>query len=82
MFYTSFGLDNANIDWANMMAVLSAISMSVGNLIAIRQNNIKRMLAYSTVAQAGYLMVGLAAITALPGGDDNAGAIGVLFYLA
>ena len=82
VFYTSFGLDNANIDWANMMAVLSAISMSVGNLIAIRQNNIKRMLAYSTVAQAGYLMVGLAAITALPGGDDNAGPIGVLFYLA
>ena len=82
VFYTSFGLDSANIDWANMIAVLSAISMSVGNLIAIRQNNIKRMLAYSTVAQAGYLMVGLAAITALPGGDDNAGPIGVLFYLA
>ena len=63
-------------------AILSAVSMSVGNLVAIRQENIKRMLAYSTIAQAGYLMVGLAALTSLPGGEDLAGPTGVLFYLA
>ncbi|GIS63945.1 MAG: hypothetical protein CM1200mP3_01930 [Chloroflexota bacterium] len=56
--------------------------MCVGNLIAIRQNNIKRLLAYSTVAQAGYLMVGLAAMSTLPGGEDNAGPAGILFYTA
>ncbi len=83
VFYTAFALDTLSIEWATMIAVLSALSMSVGNLIAIRQDNIKRMLAYSTVAQAGYLMVGLAAISALPpGGSDNAGPSGVLFYLA
>ncbi|PKB60690.1 MAG: hypothetical protein BZY65_00575 [SAR202 cluster bacterium Ae2-Chloro-G2] len=82
VFYTAFEFDTLSIEWATMIAVLSALSMSVGNLIAIRQDNIKRMLAYSTVAQAGYLMVGLAAISALPGGSDNAGPSGVLFYLA
>ena len=64
-----------------MMAVLSAISMSVGNLIAIKQNNIKRMLAYSTIAQAGYIMVGLAAMagnTTL----NTSGPVGILVYLA
>jgi len=82
VFYTAFEFDTLSIEWATMIAVLSALSMSVGNLIAIRQDNIKRMLAYSTVAQAGYLMVGLAAISTLPGGSDNAGPSGVLFYLA
>ena len=71
-----------SVDWANLIAIISVLSMTIGNLIAIRQTNIKRMLAYSTIAQAGYLMVGLAAITTLPGGDDMAGPSGILFYLA
>lgn len=86
VFYTAFGIDSFNMDWAYLIAILSALSMSVGNLIAIRQENIKRMLAYSTIAQAGYLMVGLASVTALQGsagfGADKAGPSGVLFYLA
>ena len=86
VFYTAFGVDSFNMDWANLIAILSALSMSVGNLIAIRQENIKRMLAYSTIAQAGYLMVGGASVTALQGsagfGADKAGPSGVLFYLA
>ena len=50
------------IDWSMLIAILSAISMTLGNLIAIQQTNIKRLFAYSTIAQAGYIMVGLAAL--------------------
>ena len=53
--------------------------MTFGNLVAIRQNNIKRMLAYSTIAHAGYVMVGLAAVAA--SGGDAVGPSGALFYL-
>ena len=49
-------------DWGMIFAVLAVISMIVGNVAAIPQTNIKRMLGYSSIAQAGYLMVGLAAI--------------------
>jgi NADH-quinone oxidoreductase subunit N len=47
--------------WGYLFAVLGAISMTLGNITAISQSNIKRMLGYSSIAQAGYLMVGLAA---------------------
>jgi NADH-quinone oxidoreductase subunit N len=47
--------------WAMVFAALAVISMFVGNIAAIPQTNIKRLLAYSSIAQAGYLMVGLAA---------------------
>lgn len=46
--------------WAPALAVLSAVTMTVGNVIAIPQSNIKRMLAYSSVAHAGYVLMGLA----------------------
>ena len=82
IFYSAFDIPAVTLDWSALVAILSAVSMSVGNLVAIRQENIKRMLAYSTIAQAGYLMVGLAALTSLPGGEDLAGPTGVLFYLA
>ena len=81
ILYTVFENETLSSDWASMMAVLSAISMSVGNLIAIKQNNIKRMLAYSTIAQAGYIMVGLAAMA----GNTTlytSGPVGILVYLA
>ena len=67
-------------DWAIMFAVLAAVSMSVGNVVALVQPNIKRMLGYSSIAQAGYLLVGLAAITA-HNGDLPLGASGVVFFL-
>ena len=54
--------------------------MSIGNLIAIRQDNIKRLLAYSTIAHAGYLMVGVAAIARTVDGGSS-GPSGVLFYI-
>lgn len=59
--------------WVMLVAVLAAISMVIGNLIAIPQTNIKRMLAYSGIAQAGYIMVGIVAAS-------HAGVKGVLFY--
>ena len=61
-------------DWTNVIQVVAILTMIVGNLIALAQDNVKRMLAYSSVAHAGYLMVGLAAGTA-------AGYSGVMYYL-
>ena len=57
-----------------ILAVLAALSMIVGNIIEISQNNIKRMLAYSSIAHAGYILTGIVAANA-------AGSNGVLFYL-
>ena len=48
-------------DWGTIVAILAAVTMIVGNVIAIRQTNIKRLLAYSSIAQAGYIMVGVVA---------------------
>ena len=60
-------------NWALVVACLSALSILIGNLVAISQTNIKRMLAYSSIAQAGYLLAGLAAAS-------QAGVKGLLFY--
>jgi len=57
------------------LAVLSIFSMLFGSIVAIAQTNIKRMLAYSSISHAGYILIGLAAGTA-------AGVAGVVFYLA
>ena len=61
-------------DWTNVIQVIAILTMIIGNLIALVQDNVKRMLAYSSIAHAGYLLVGLAAGTA-------AGYAGVLYYL-
>lgn len=50
-----------NIPWAHLIAIFTALTMTVGNVIAIAQGNIKRMLAYSSIAHAGYIMLGLVA---------------------
>lgn len=82
VFYTGFF--PVQVDWAILLAVLAAASMTLGNLAAISQSNIKRMFGYSTVAHAGYILIGVAAIA---GGNDGSGAdsfgpSSVLFYLA
>ena len=53
-----------------LFAIIAAVSMTVGNVVAIAQNNIKRMLAYSSIAQAGYILIAMAVMTpyALTGG--------------
>ena len=55
----SGALQGTALDWQGMLIVLSVLSMLVGNLIAIAQTNIKRMLAYSTIANMGYMLLGL-----------------------
>jgi NADH-quinone oxidoreductase subunit N len=61
-------------EWVWVLAVLAALTMTVGNLAALRQANLKRMLAYSSIAHAGYILVGLAA-------GNEMGTSAVLFYL-
>lgn len=53
------GLLPLAIDWQQMLAVLAIMSLLVGNLAAIAQTNIKRMLAYSTISQMGFVLLGL-----------------------
>lgn len=61
--------------WTAVLAVLAAITMTVGNLLALPQTNIKRLLAFSSVAHAGYVLIGVIALTQL-------GVASVVFYLA
>ncbi|HUV53284.1 MAG TPA: NADH-quinone oxidoreductase subunit N [Dehalococcoidia bacterium] len=75
VFYTAFGVPVLSESWSMLFAVLGAISMTIGNVVAIAQTNIKRMLGYSSIAHAGYLMVGLATVSTL-------GRSGILFFLA
>ncbi|MDT8450186.1 MAG: NADH-quinone oxidoreductase subunit NuoN [Wenzhouxiangellaceae bacterium] len=58
------GMGGLHADWQAMLAVLAALSMILGNVVAIAQSNIKRMLAYSTIAHVGYLLLGILAGTA------------------
>ena len=62
-------------DWSGLLWVLAVLTMFVGNIIALSQTNIKRMLAYSSIAHAGYLLIGLIA-------NNDMGNAGILFYLA
>lgn len=81
VFHIAF--QDVGIDWGTLFAVLSGLSMTVGNLLAISQTNVKRLLGYSTVAHAGYLLMGVAAMTSqVPSSSmDALGPSSVLFYL-
>ena len=61
-------------EWSMFIAILSVVTMTVGNLLALAQKNIKRMLAYSSIAHAGYVLIGLVAVNEL-------GMTSVVFYL-
>jgi NADH-quinone oxidoreductase subunit N len=63
--------------WINVFWALSVLTMTVGNIAALRQTNVKRMLAYSSISHAGYLLIGVVAI-----GLDPSLMQAVLFYLA
>ncbi len=82
VFYSALGLPSwLSFDWGLVFAVLAAIGMTLGNVIALAQTNIKRMLGYSSIAQAGYLMVGLATV-GLASASDIVGRSSLLFFLA
>ena len=69
-------------DWWGIIAVLAVLTMTLGNLAALGQDNIKRMLAYSSIAHTGYIMVGVAVYGGATNPDVQADAIqAVLFYL-
>ncbi len=61
-------------DWSALLWIVAVLSMTLGNVVAIAQSNVKRLLAYSSIAHAGYMLVGVVA-----GGSSGPGA--VLFYL-
>ncbi len=65
-------------DWNAVVMVLAVLTMTLGNLVALTQDNVKRMLAYSSIAHTGYMLVGLAAYSA----GQLLGMEGLLFYLA
>ena len=63
-------------DWLNLIAVLAFVTMAFGNVVAVAQRNVKRMLAYSSIAHTGYMMVGLAVYRQQGGFDVGGGATG------
>jgi NADH-quinone oxidoreductase subunit N len=65
--------------WIGVVAVIAAVSMTYGNFAALAQRNLKRMLAYSSIAHAGYILVGVLAAAVSRNGKEAAGS--VLFYL-
>ena len=73
------------VDWVPILAGLSVLTMTVGNLIALRQTSVKRLLAYSSVAQAGYILMGLTAVVSSSQADITVlgmnGLNGLLLYL-
>ncbi|MEW5759623.1 MAG: NADH-quinone oxidoreductase subunit N [Candidatus Thermoplasmatota archaeon] len=57
------GMLAVKINWSVAFGIIAIVTMSVGNIIAIAQNSVKRMLAYSSIAQAGYIMIAFAVLT-------------------
>lgn len=68
------GLGGMSGDWQQMLAILAAASIGLGNLVAIAQTNLKRMLAYSAISHMGFLLLGILA------GTDN-GYSSAMFYV-
>ncbi len=64
----------ASVDWQSLMIVVAMVTMTLGNLAALRQDNVKRLLAYSSIAHAGYMLMGFVALT-------NDGLQAMLFYV-
>ena len=75
-FYTGFQAEGIlqTVDWGFLLAIVSALTMTIGNLAALPQQNVKRLLAYSSISHGGYLLMGGVLLT-----PEGLGAI--LFYL-
>ena len=76
LFYSTFQASTivGAVDWSLMLAIVSALTMTVGNLAALPQQNVKRLLAYSSIAHGGYLLMGAVLLT-------PEGLQAILFYL-
>lgn len=80
IFSSAFGSPEwLSSNWGLIFAVLATITMTLGNVAALPQTNIKRMLGYSSIAQAGYIMVGLAATGVSP--NNLPGQSSIIFFL-
>jgi NADH-quinone oxidoreductase subunit N len=81
LFYVAFGA--ARWDWTPMIAVVAVLTMLVGCVLAITQTDIKRMLAYSSISHAGFILVGFVGLHSVTGfgGTDLSSLQSVLFYL-
>ena len=71
IFYV--GMHHFRLDWQYVLAAIAALSMIIGNLAAITQDNVKRMLAYSSIGHAGYVLLGILAVSEM-------GMYGILVY--
>jgi len=80
LFFVAF--PDFGSSWTVALAVLSAVTMTVGNLLALPQTNIKRLLAFSSVAHAGYVLIGVIAFSKVHPEWSQLGAASVVFYLA
>jgi len=86
------GLGGLHGYWQDMLVLLAVLSMALGNVVAIAQSNLKRMLAYSTISHVGFLLLGFLAGTpegyaasmfyAIAYGTMSAGAFGMIIYLS
>jgi NADH-quinone oxidoreductase subunit N len=65
-------------EWELVVSILAVLTMTVGNLAALAQTNLKRMLAYSSIAHVGYILIGLVASV---GGSGDRAISGIMFYL-
>ena len=73
-FFRTFQFALPTLDWRAVLAVLAVLTMTLGNVAALLQSNVKRMLAYSSIAHAGYILIALVAMSAN-------GVSSALFYL-
>ncbi|MAT09236.1 MAG: NADH-quinone oxidoreductase subunit N [Dehalococcoidia bacterium] len=81
VFYGSFSSEILSIEWSMIFAIMAVLSMAIGNFVAIAQKNMKRLLAYSTIAHAGYIMMGLTVVSSRMDNFTLDGPAGVVFYL-
>jgi len=80
VFTTAFSQpQNLSADWGVVAAVISALTMTLGNVLALSQTNIKRLLAYSGIAHTGYMLIGISVLGLSQG---SAGQASLLFYMA
>ncbi|MDY0270548.1 NADH-quinone oxidoreductase subunit N [Trichloromonas sp.] len=70
----TLGLGGLQDEWTSLLWILAVLTMTIGNVVAIYQTNLKRMLAYSSIAHAGYALVGIVAA-------NEIGMSGILFYM-
>lgn len=75
LFYMCFMVNKDQ--WVAIIWMLAVLTMTLGNVVALVQRNIKRMMAYSSIAHAGYIMIGLAALAV----DDTRAASGIMYYV-